>query len=174
MVARRAPIVRTRRRSTTNWGRFVDTTTNVGSGTKVLLSVVSLSNPGIGEVVRRTRGMFSIFSDQTAAMETQAGAMGFVVVNDLAIATGASAIPGPATDANDDGWFVWVPFSQVGAISPGGTVTAGQPMNRYEFDSKAMRKVEEGYTVAIMIEAFGTSDGLEVSMGFSLLGSRMG
>ncbi len=79
--------------------------------TKILLGVFVLSNVGIGETVRRTIGNIWVVSDQAAADEVQVGAFGCIVVTDLAAAAGAASIPGPFTDANDDGWFVWQGFS---------------------------------------------------------------
>ena len=127
--------------------------------------VVILSNPGIGETVRRTRGWLSINSDQVAAPEEQLGAFGIMVVNDLAIAAGAASIPGPVTDASDDGWFVWVPLLRAGPLA-----TSLESLN-VEFDSKAMRRVEEGFGIAFMVENASATDGLKIACGVSLLSS---
>ena len=87
------------RRQPSSWSRVVPQSLSlVAPLTKVLVNVIVLSNPGIGETVRRTRGMIILQSDQSTSDETQFGAMGFVVVSDLAIAAGAAAIPGPFSD----------------------------------------------------------------------------
>ncbi len=135
---------------------------------KVLIGGISLSNPGIGETVRRTRGWMSMISDQSAAVEVVTGAWGMVVVTDLAFAAGAASIPGPVTDASDDGWFVWEAFiGEMGVASNSTPDNAGRV-----FDSKAMRRVEEGFTVAIMVEnahtVFGMDFGVQISMLTSL------
>ncbi len=130
-----------------------------------------LINPGIGEVVRRTRGRFLIESDQSALLEGQVGAIGFIVVNDLALAAGAASIPGPVTDASDDGWFVWEPFAQMSGVTGGGSAL-NPNAHVYEFDSKAMRKVADGFSIAVMIEIAAASGGVDMSIGTSLLGSR--
>jgi len=116
--------------------------------------------------VRRTRGLFSVASDQAAAGESQLGALGFIVVSDLAVAAGAASIPGPVTDASDDGWFVWVPFGQESIRAAGGPQSF-----QYEFDSKAMRRVEEGFAIAIMVENAHATEGLDFWCGTSLLSS---
>jgi len=160
----------TRQRQPTTWARQLATDyVVVPAASKALLAGVALSNPGIGETIRRTRGRFSISSDQNAAVEDQIGALGFVVVSDIAFAAGAASIPGPGTEASDDGWFVWESAgirSQLVAVSVGALTTV-----QYEFDSKAMRKIQEGFTVAIMFENVHPTDGLAVWCGFSLLSS---
>ncbi len=108
--------------------------------------------------------MVMIQSDQTAADELQFGALGFVVVNDLAAGIGAAAIPGPITDDDDDGWFVWLP---VMASFDSGI----EKSQFYQFDSKAMRRVEEGFQVAVMFENASAATGLQVSVAFSMLTS---
>ena len=157
------------RRNATDWGRIVIPNATVASGTKVLLATFVLSNPGISETVRRTRGRFAVLSDQGAVIEQQNGAIGLIVVSDLAIAAGVASIPGPVTDASDDGWFVWEGFTQVSRQVLGGSVDqTGYPY--YEFDSKAMRKVADGFGIAVVAEAL--SQGTSIGLVVSLLGSR--
>jgi len=137
----------------------------VGAATKVLLTSVVLSNPGINETVRRTRGVISIRSDQSLADEEQTGAYGLVVVSDLAIAAGAASIPGPITDASDDGWFVWVPFCRSRRS------TDSLNADQFFYDSKAMRRIEEGFSVVVMVENASATDGLRILDAISLLSS---
>ena len=54
--------------------------------------------------------MIMVGSDQVAVVEQQIGALGFIVVSDLAIAAGAASIPSPGFNGSDDGWFVWQAF----------------------------------------------------------------
>ncbi len=143
----------------------------VAGGTKTLLSTLVLSNPGINEVVRRTRGVFSAQSDQTSVFESPYGAIGFIVVNDLALAAGAASIPGPVTDADDDGWFVWEAFLPMSGATDQGSVVPVQWPNVY-FDSKAMRKIPEGFGVAVMVENATVAIGLDFAIAFSILAQR--
>jgi len=125
--------------------------TAVAAATKVLLSTFTLSNPNIDETVLRTVGQISVSTDNTTGSETQAGAFGLIVVSDAAVAVGASAIPGPTSDAGDDGWYVYVPFS----FSSVAISAVGQHFDlshRIEFDSKAKRILQEGQTIAVMVE----------------------
>ena len=161
----------TRQRNATDWGRTLIANTTIGGSTKVLLGSFILANPGIGEVIRRTRGRFHVISDQGSVTEQQDGALGMIVVTDTALAVGITAIPGPVTDANDDGWFVWEPFTQVSQLTLGASFTSGGTTLQYEFDSKAMRKVAHGFSMAIVLES--NVSGCEFGVGMSLLTSRM-
>ena len=131
------------------------TQTSVTGSNKVLLGSFILSNPPLGETILRTRIRLDVTSDQAAAAEFMVGAFGLIVVTDRAIASGAAAIPGPATDGGDDGWFVHQSINQSHALAGGGVRT-------YDIDSKAMRKVEDGGEIAIMVQ----NAGLAASGGF--------
>jgi len=145
----------------------------VAAATKVLIASFVNSNPGIGEVVRRSRGRFGVISDQASVTEQCIGAIGFVVVSDLALAAGAASIPGPFTDASDDGWFVWEGFATVSQFTLAvSNASAAQGAGLFEFDSKAMRKVPDGFSIAVMAENTTGGGGWEIGMTASVLGSR--
>jgi len=146
----------------------------VPAGTKVLLASVVLSNPGIGETIRRVRGRLLVVSDQTANTELQFGALGAIVVTDVAATVGAGSIPGPVTEDNDDGWLLWEPVLQVSEASVGAADGAATIAQSIVFDSKGMRRVEEGFAMIFMFENAGTGDGLNVALSFSVLTSRIG
>jgi len=170
MAARTARRTFTRSRpSLTNWGRIFFAETVVADGTKVLLGSFALSNPGINETIRRTRGRILVMSDQASIAESVQFAFGMMVVSDLALAAGAASIPGPITDRQDDGWFVWEGIPSL-ITSTDGSGAFGQMTYGLPFDSKAMRKNVEGFGVAIMGEAIG--GGTECSAAVSLLASR--
>ncbi len=163
----RSGVVGRRPRQATDWGRIVmATASSVGVGTKILLGSLVLANPGIGEVVRRTRGVLFVTSDQTTVSEDLFGALGAVVVTDAAAAVGVSAMPGPVTDRNDDGWFMWVPFMTRGAD----TIAASNIP--WFFDSKAMRKIPDGFQVAFIVENASVSFAIEAAIAVSVLSSR--
>ena len=94
-------------RASTNWARSVsEEWFLLAANSKVLALTTVLSNPGIGETVRRTRIVFGVNTDQGALFEDWNGALGGVVVNDLAVGVGVGSIPSPGAEASDDGWFV--------------------------------------------------------------------
>ena len=155
----------------TNWGRIISTAPDaVAVSSKVLLTSLVLDNPGIAEVVRRTRGRFVITSDQAVVQEHHLGALGVIVVNDIALAAGAASLPGPVTNRNDEGWLLWEPIVGISSISDGGS-GFGQYIGQ-EFDSKAMRRIEDGFSLALMVENASAAFVFEVTLGLSILSSR--
>ena len=143
--ARRGFVPRRTRRAAPAWGMIQITETIVAPSAKTLLGSFILSNPPLGETILRTRVRLSVASDQAAAKEFMIGAFGMILVTDTALGIGLSAIPGPADDGGDDGWFVHQPIVQQ-------TLSTSQDVHIYDVDSKAMRKVEDGYSIAIMVE----------------------
>ena len=141
------------------------------AASKVILTTLVLSNPGINETVRRTRGMLWVGSDQIALMEEQNGAIGAMVLSDAAIAVGVASLPDPVTDSDDDGWLMWMPFYQASASVQGGTVIHTTVAAPYQFDSKAMRRVEEGYSVAFIGANANATTGLRIALAVSVLTS---
>ncbi len=139
-----------------------------GGGTKVLLGSISLSNTNIDETLLRTVGMISVRTDQIVASEVQQGAFGMIVVTDLAVAAGAASIPGPLTDIGDDGWFVHVPFLNRFEFVTGAGFDANTAVNK-EFDFKSKRRLEEGQSMAIMVETTAGSGGINFLTIFRIL-----
>ncbi len=145
------------------WSSLSVDYTVVPSGSKVLLSFFFLDT-AFEETIVRTRGIMSVASDQTAAVEDQRGALGFIRVTDRARVAGAASIPGPITDGDDDGWMVWVPFAQKSVVN----VTA-PPSMQYMIDSKAQRIVREGQEIAVMVENGDGVTGLTVALQLRVL-----
>ena len=174
MPARRGRFQGRAKRAGTNWGRLDLTQSHaVAAATKILLGSFVLDNPGIAETVRRTRGVILAHSDQASSFERSAVAFGMIVVTDSALAIGVTAIPGPFTDGSDDGWFVHevIAFTD-GTLVGGSLSTFPGPSPGYTrtYDSKAMRKVESGFSIAIMAET--SNQGANMGMFISLLSSR--
>ena len=143
--SRRGFAPRRTKRAAPAWGHVEIIETTIAASSKVLLGSFILSNPPLGETVLRVRVRISVITDQTAAREAQLGAFGMIVVTDLAVAAGAASIPGPSTDGADDGWFL-----HQAIVGQNPLVTFGGV--HYDIDSKAMRKVEDGGAIAIMVE----------------------
>ncbi len=101
----------------------------------------------------RTRGYFGIRSDQVAASETYDCALGVAVTSDQAGAVGITAIPTPITDAGSDLFFVYQYLAghieQLSAVG----VEPGMMNPWMEYDSKAMRRVNEDETFAFVLES---------------------
>ncbi len=142
------------------------------AASKVLLATVVLSNPGINETVRRTRGQVIVTSDQGSVIEEQLGALGAIVVSDTAVGVGVASLPDPVTDASDDGWFVWMPFMQATGFNPtSASIDSAAAKQTYDFDSKAMRRVEEGFTIAFVAANSHATFGLKIGISISILTS---
>ena len=100
----------------------------------------------------RNRGSISVRPNSTGADLDIVGAFGMCVVTQDALAVGITAIPGPFTDSQFDGWMVWQPFSLRVDFSD---ATGTRLFDRdYEIDSKAMRKVPSGYALVQVAESF--------------------
>jgi len=156
---------RSSQRISPTWVYLQTASANITPATKVLIGGFVPSVLSIEETILRTRIELFVKSDQSAAVEFQQGAFGLYVVSDLAFAAGAASIPGPVTNGSDDGWFVHQTI--VGASED--TLGGGQYGTRYTIDSKAMRKVPEGSTIAIMIENAGALAAFNFIVGIRLL-----
>ncbi len=164
-MARRHNIVR-RRSPNKDWIGSVDTANAIaGGGTKVLLSTAVFT---FDTTVLRTLGVLGIATDQNSTTEQQEGALGMIVVSDAAIAAGVASIPGPITDIDNDGWFLHVPFLNEFKLVPG---VGFNPLNTIvrEFDFKSKRKIEDGFSIAVVIESTTTSEGFTASLIFRML-----
>ena len=169
-MARKALTTQRRRRPNNNWGALATSDyVTVAGNTKVLVASVALSNPGIDETIMRIIGSINVVSDQAAALERQIGAAGLIVVTDLALAAGAASIPGPSTDAGDDGWFCHQFFSQFNQLSDGNTMGF-----QYDFSSKGRRVVEDGKVIAVMVENSHATESLLINLQFRILGRVTG
>ena len=93
------------------------------------------------------------------------GAVGAIIVSSAAVAIGTTAIPGPVTDASDDGWFMWTPFSGQQGID------SSVDVKIFPFDSRAMRRLQEGFEVVFVIET-GSADGIRFNFAASVYATR--
>ncbi len=160
-------------RRKTEWLASADATgtTNLGAATKILdQSLTTVEKAKLPFTVVRVRGMVYVQSDQVAADEEQFGAVGFAVVSDLAVAAGIASIPDPISNENSDLWFVHQ-FFFAGTRAGGGAGTGVPTLNgvTFPFDSKAMRKVEEGSDIAVVLSNADAAFGLQYIVKFRLL-----
>jgi len=139
-------------RRATQWleGPFVSTTlasTNAVALTLVMTAAELALRPF---TIVRVRGQMHVRSDQTGALESYGAMMGMCVVSDQSVAIGVSAVPTPDTDLASDAWFVHETVAgSFGFISGVGVLELGQS---HAYDSKAMRKVEEGFQAIQVME----------------------
>ena len=145
----------------------VDTTLAAAS-TAVQIGVLNAAALALRPfTVVRTRGVLWVRSDQVGSSEDYIASLGMAIVSDQASAIGVTAVPTPETDRNSDLFFVFE--TSVGGFSVFTSVGFSNQENQpVYFDSKAMRKVEEGQQLSITIETASISSGAQV-----LVASRM-
>jgi len=106
-----------------------------------------------------------IRSDQQAVSEPQFVSYGSCVVSEQAHAIGITAVPTPITDSGSDLWFTYDSlanmFLQASAVG-----ISGQGNSVIQYDSKAMRKVEDGEQLITVAEvaASTVSEGARVTV----------
>ena len=159
-------------RRQTQWLASADATgvTTLAGAAKILdQSLTAAELTLLPFTVVRVRGLIYVQSDQVAADEQQFGGVGMAVVSDLAIAAGVASIPDPITNEDSDLWFMHRFFSYGMLIGSGaGTGVPTPNGTTFEFDSKAMRKVEEGSDIAVVL-ANATAAGFRYWLKFRLL-----
>ena len=146
---------------------------NVPAASKVLLGSFTATNPGIDETILRTVGLMAVRSDQSAAAEEQLGAFGMYVVSDRAIAIGLSAIPGPVTNIDDDGWFMYQPVAQAFLFLTAAGFESDNARH-YPFDSKAKRVVPSGMGIAVMVENSHATHAFDIAFTIRILSQVRG
>jgi len=128
------------------WSGAQIANTTVAANTKILLATITPAVASFPLTIRRVRMQVSWETDQSAADEHPFGAIGLAVLNDTAIAVGIASLPDPVTDIQDD---IWMLFQ---ALSVGGKGGTGAVTDRvWDVDSKAMRKLPEGKSGALII-----------------------
>jgi len=144
-------------RRDTRWLQLAETTTTLAAGTPVVFTGFDADVLAMRPfTIVRSRGVLHLATDQLSASEVAVAVMGWAVVSDQALAVGVTAVPTPITEGDSDLWFLYeslitrVDFgSAIGFDSSSG--------NLKEFDSRAMRKVEDGQDIAVVMEASAAS-----------------
>ncbi len=118
-----------------------------------------------GTTIVRTRGIMSIAGQSGAADLVIKGAIGFGLVSDQAFAAGAASVPGPWSDPDWAGWFLWQAFRWQLEFAD---ATGRQLFDRiFQFDSKAMRKVGANETLVLVAES--QTGAFNIDMGYRIL-----
>ncbi len=145
-----------------DWAIGISSTafTNVPAASTLLLAAVAdstLAASGITPATLiRTRGMYSIKSDQNAAGEVQIGAIGLAVVDERARAAGVGSLATPITNMISDEWYYINGFAyEVSLNSAVGFDSNSAHM--VEVDSRAMRKIDDGQAMVVVVENAGAT-----------------
>ncbi len=126
--------------------------TDAAGGATLLTALTAVGLALRPFTVVRTRGVMQLFSDQGAAIEPQWVAYGACVVSEQAQAIGVTAVPTPNTDQESDLFFVhqWI-------ANHSSTSIDAQGARFLEYDSKAMRKVQEGEQLITVSEVVAST-----------------
>ena len=136
-------------RRKTTWLQFQDqATTNTGNASSIVFSLNAAALALRPFTIVRSHFAFFLRSDQAAASETQRCLWGAAVVSDQAVAVGITAVPTPDTELGSSLWFAIMGMYADGQALTDVT-TPGQP---FSLDSKAMRKVEVGQDIIVVVE----------------------
>ena len=140
------------------WASFASTAlVTLSASSKVLIATAAPGVAGIDLTILRTRGQMISTRSTPAADQLLSGAFGMMMVTDIAAAAGVASIPGPGTDAGDDGWFVheWILQEISFGTHVGTEFNAGVTR---AFDSKGKRTLEDGQVIAVVAENLTASD----------------
>ena len=149
-VAHRRSFTQTRgAKRKSEWFQFQDVAvTNTGNSSTLVFSLNAAALAVRPFTVVRTHFAFYLESDQAAGHETQAASWGAVVVGDQAVLVGITALPLPDTDLGSSLWFAHKTMYADGVALTDVTT----PGKYFEVDSKAMRKIEMGDDIVIVVE----------------------
>ena len=170
----RGPALRQGQRRLTEWGASADVSTTSGllAGSVVLdqsFTNAILNAAGLfPSTIVRVRGDLWVRSDQNAANETPFGAMAFAVANENARAAGVASLLAPIADEGADAFFVYQYFHGGNFGASTGALFAN-PWHHFPFDSKAMRKLEDGDSIVIMMENSDGAGGADYVLKFRIL-----
>ena len=126
----------------------------VGSFTGAILAAI------VPATLVRVRGRLLFVSDQAAAQETQIGSIGIAIIKEPVRAAGGAALPDPFVDAAADFWLYWESLNMFG--SQGDPDHGGENLNMV-IDTKAMRKVEDGDALVVMVANHHATAGFQIN-----------
>jgi len=138
-VAPRRGARRGGQRAPTAWAGLTLGLTSIPATSKLLLGTFSPVASFAHETIVRVVGMVS-YQSSTGAH----GAIGIMVASDAAVAAGVASLPSPLAEIQDDVWTTIIPLI---AVSGDGV--------QEHFDSRGMRKVEEGQQAVVVAENGG-------------------
>ena len=128
-----------------------------GSSTRIL--GFGVQTTGSELTLLRTRGLFHAFLvSATSAGDGFFGAFGIGLASDQAFTAGASSMPRPLDESFADVWL-YHQFISVHAGEPGGLSGGVEGSQRFDVDSKAMRKFDANIVMyaALQVVETGTA-----------------
>ena len=132
---------------------------NTASNAQIIASLNAAALALRPFTVIRTRGVLGLTSDQTGASEPYSASYGHAIVSDQAVAIGVTAVPIPSTDDGSDLWYVYEALFGLFTFVTGAGILLNHGAVDRTFDSKAMRKVEDGQDLLVVAETSAISVG---------------
>ena len=146
-------------RRNTSWGFGPDSTEQTMSSSAKILGSTGITTT-VPSTIIRIRGYQSLTVLSTSAGgDGMLGASGIGLVTADAFAIGITAIPGPQTDSQWEGWMwhrFWDVRTNTATLADG--VNSVGANKSFEIDSKAMRKWDSASQVLVMVHE-GTESG---------------
>jgi len=163
--ARGAVAIRSSRLTT--WFQFLPTeVTQASNSAATLMFVLNATALAMRPfTIVRSHFLVAIGTDQTGSLEAQRAAIGIAVVSEQAVDVGISAVPTPILDMSSNLWML----HQVLYADESQLADNRSPESVYSIDSKAMRKVELGQDLAIVVEGAGFGGGVQITVGGRML-----
>ena len=149
-------------------GAFTATAIASASGSVLMTSLNAAALAFRPFTIVRNHAYLHINSDQVGVSENYSVAFGKAVVSDQAVDVGITALPTPVADNASDLWF----FHQIlmsRFLFADGTGLSPNIGIGGSFDSKAMRKVEDGQDVVSVVETTAISSGVDVFQFYRML-----
>ena len=159
-------------RRKTAWAASVDVTAAVNLAANSIL-LDATANAALLALrpftVVRVRGVLWVQSDSVASSRTPFGALGFAVVTDTAAALGVTAVPAPIAAEGSGVWFVYQYFMGHRTLLTAAGFNGTEDWGKYEFDSKAMRKVDIGQDIAVVLQNRAAVGGMNYILKYRFL-----
>jgi len=166
-TTRRRVITRGQRRPTSWGGSLAVGLTPVAALTKILLAT-AVPDFTAGETIRRLRGTFVVTAGSAFFFH---GAIGAFIANDTAVSVGVGSLLDPVTDVQDDAWL-WYHSFQGGTLAGGAGSAGVGGAQVYEIDSKAMRKMDNGFSMVFVVANSSAVSAFSIAMSVRALGSE--
>ena len=139
------------RRKSTWVGQADQAFVSVGANASAIIaSFPNTGNFDVPVTLIRSRGLLSVVPQVFTTDVNVIGAFGAAIVSAQAFAAGAGSIPGPWSNADFEGWFIWQAVSYFYDVT---TDVGRLVFPTQEIDSKAMRKFDTGETIVFMFES---------------------
>jgi hypothetical protein len=146
-------------RRETEWITLDDVDVNLTAASTAVLVLIG-NAAFIAEApftIVRTHLAFHAGSDQIAARERWLVSIGCMVGSVESIVAGVASLPTPQTEQGSDFWFLHHTLIGTAPAAP-----VAEEGRLAQIDSKAMRRVEDGMNLAILVETGSVSAGAQV------------